>query len=288
MIALLLVLSLAGSGVQSSRYPAQEKETIHRFLEFAGAPNHMLELDNVNGAIHVSASSGQSVEMTANKTISAESRDRIEDAKRDVKLDITDKADTVRIYVDGPFRCQCSDGRDGWRSSGARWSEPGYRVDIDFDLRVPAGTKLRLRTVNNGDITVDRTTGDFEVENVNGRITMTDIGGSGSATTVNGPVNVSFLENPTANSSFKTVNGVIEVAFQPNLSADLKMKTFNGGLYTDFEVKSLPAAASTGERVNGRFVFRSNGFSGFRVGNGGPEIKLDGFNGDIKIVRRAR
>src|SRR5206468_9204524 len=121
------------------------------------------------------AGSGQSVEMTASKTVSAESREKIEEAKRDVKLDITDKAETIRIYVDGPFRCQCGDGRDGWRSSGARWSEPAYRVDIDFDLRLPAGTKLRLRTVNNGDITVDRTTGDFEIENVNGRITMTDI-----------------------------------------------------------------------------------------------------------------
>src|SRR5581483_7166258 len=111
MIALLLLLTLAGT---------QEKETIHRFLEFSGSANHTLELDNVNGAIHVSASTSQSVEMTANKTIFAESPDRIDDAKKDVKLDITDKAETIRIYVDGPFRCQCSDGRDGWRSSGAR------------------------------------------------------------------------------------------------------------------------------------------------------------------------
>ena len=287
MIAILLVLAIA-SGAQSSRYPVQDKESIHRVLEFSGSANRMVELDNVNGAIHVATGAGPSIEMTANKTISAESRDRIDEAKRDVKLDIADKADTVRIYVDGPFRCQCADGRVGWRSSGARWSDPGYRVDIDFDLRVPSGTKLRLRTVNNGDITVDGTTGDFEVENVNGRITMTDIRGSGSATTVNGPVNVSFLNNPSGNSSFKTINGVIEVAFQPNLSADLQMKTFNGGLYTDFEVKSLPAGSAVGERVNGRFVYRSNGFSGFRVGNGGPEIKFDGFNGDIKIVRRAR
>src|SRR5205814_10429138 len=141
------------------------------------------------------------------------------------------KADTVRIYVDGPFRCQCSDGRDGWRSSGSRWSDPGYRVDIDFDLKVPDGTKLRLRTVNAGSITVDKTSGDFEVENVNGGIIMTDIRGSGSAQTVNGQVKVSFLENPKTVSAFKSTNGVIEVAFQPVFNADLQMKTFNGGLY---------------------------------------------------------
>lgn len=287
MTQFILAAVMMISGAQSAQYPVRDTETIRRVLEFVGA-NHTLELDNVSGAIHVTAGSGQSVEMTASKTVSAESREKIEEAKRDVKLDITDKAETIRIYVDGPFRCQCADGRDGWRSSGARWSEPAYRVDIDFDLRLPAGTKLRLRTVNNGDITVDRTTGDFEIENVNGRITMTDIRGSGTATTVNGAVNVSFLENPNSPSAFKSLNGVIEVAFQPNLSADLQMKTFNGGLYTDFEVKSLPAAAVNGERVNGRFLYRGNTFSGFRVGNGGPEIKFDGFNGDIRIVRRTR
>jgi len=289
MIALLFIsLLMSPSGVQSSRYPVTETERVQQTLEFSGPANHMIELDNVSGAIHVTSTTGRSVEMTANKTIRAESQERIADAKRDVKLDISDKAETVRIYVDGPFRCNCGDGRDGWRSSGARWNEPGYRVDIDFDLRVPEGTKLRLRTVNSGDITVDRTTGDFEVENVNGRITMTDIRGSGSAQTVNGSVNVSFLENPKSASSFKTINGVIEVAFQPNFSADLQMKTFNGGLYTDFDVKSLPSASATAERVNGKFVYRGNSFSGFRVGNGGPEIKFDGFNGDIKVVRRTR
>src|SRR5262249_14690657 len=157
---------MSASGVQSSRYPVTDTERIQQTLEFSGPANHIIELDNVSGAIHVASTSGRSVEMTANKTIRGESQARIADAKRDVKLDISDKAETVRIYVDGPFRCSCGDGRDGWRSSGARWSDPGYQVNIDFDLRVPDGTKLRLRTVNGGDITVDRTTGDFEVENV--------------------------------------------------------------------------------------------------------------------------
>src|SRR5262249_42555984 len=126
---LVLVLMLWAAAPQSSRYPIQESETIDRVLDFSGAANHMVELDNLSGSIHVKAAPGNSVAMTAHKTVRAESQARIDDAKRDVKLDITDKAETIRIYVDGPFRCQCSDGRSGWRSSGARWDEPGYRVD---------------------------------------------------------------------------------------------------------------------------------------------------------------
>jgi len=289
-VALLLVsAALVQSGfAQSSRYSVTEQETIQHSLEFTGSGNRMLELDNVFGSIHVTGATGRTVEMSAHKVIRAESQARIDDAKRDVKLDISDKAETVRIYVDGPFRSDGRDGRDGWRSSGSRWSDPGYRVDFDFDLKVPEGTKLRLRTINSGSITVDKTSGDFEVENVNGGITMTDIRGSGSAQTVNGPVKVSFLENPRTASAFKSTNGIIEVSFQPDFNADLQMKTFNGGLYTDFEVKGLPAPVGTGERVNGKFVFRGNSFSGFRVGNGGPEIKFDGFNGDVKVIRRTR
>ena len=89
-------------------------------------------------------------------------------------------------------------------------------------------------------------------------------------------------------SEFKSTNGVIEAQFQPNLSADLKMKTFNGGLYTDFDVTGLPSAPVTGERVNGKFVYRSNGYAGVRVGNGGPEIRFDGFSGDVRVLRRTR
>ncbi len=281
-------LLLSSAMAQSSRYPVQKKETTQRTLEFAGSGQRTIELDNISGSIKVTGTNGLAGEMTAEETIRGESQDRIADAQHDVKLDISDRAETIRVYVDGPFRCQCSDGRDGWRSNGARWNDPGYRVDINFDLKVPSGTKLRLRTVNSGDITVDNTTGDFEIENVNGGIRMTDVRGSGSAQTVNGPVRASFLENPKMDSSFKSTNGVIEVAFQPDLSADLQMKTFNGGLYTDFDVKTLPGPAVTGERINGRYLFRRNSFSGFRVGNGGPEIKFDGFNGDVKIVRRTR
>ena len=88
MGALMISMLLA----QSSRYPVRDTETIRRTLEFSGSANRMIELDNLSGSIHVVAAAGNAVEMTANKTIRAESQDRVQDAKRDVKLEITDKA----------------------------------------------------------------------------------------------------------------------------------------------------------------------------------------------------
>lgn len=276
------------TGFGQSRYTARESETIHRTLEFSATANRMVELDNINGSIHVTGTNGRSIEIIAAKSIEAVSPERLAVAKHEVSLDITDRAETVRIYVNGPERSHRDERGDDWRSSRNRWSDSGYSVKFDFEVQVPQGTKLRLRTINGSEIKVDNTQGDFEIENVNGKITMTDIRGSGSAHTVNGPARVSFLENPKSASSFKSVNGAIEVSFQPDLAAKLQMKTINGGLFTDFDVKALASPSAVGERVGSRFVLRSNQFSGFQVGNGGPEIKFDGFNGSVKVLRRTR
>jgi hypothetical protein len=277
MIRLAVTLLLA-STVLAENYPIQERETIKRTLEFAGSGMRILELDNVNGAIHATGYDGSTVEMTANKTIRARSQDGVQTAKQEVKLDITDKSEVLRIYVEGPFR-------DNWRSS---WRYSGYEVDFDFDVRVPRDVKVRLRTVN-GEVQAEKIAGDFEVRGVNGRIAMTDINGSGSAETVNGEVKVGFLENPKSSSFFKTINGAIEIAFQPGLSANLQLKTFNGGLFTDFPVTSIPSTSTgTSERRNGKFIYRSNRFTSVRVGNGGPEITIDGFNSEVRILSRTR
>lgn len=74
------------------------------------------------------------------------------------------------------------------------------------------------------------------------------------------------------------------MTFQRNLSADLRYKTFNGGVYTDFQVSALPASVNTPERRNGKLVFR-NQFQGARIGNGGPTLEFDGFNGNVRILQ---
>ena len=57
----------------------------------------------------------------------------------------------------------------------------------------------------------------------------------------------------------------------------------NGGMYTDFEVKPLPAEAATTERRNGKFVYRTQDAARVRAGAGGPELSLKTLNGDIYV-----
>jgi hypothetical protein len=171
-----------------------------------------------------------------------------------------------------------------WETITRRRMRPRYSVAFDFEVRVPRNTRLRLCTINGGDVHVAGTIGDFEIDNVNGAIALSGVRGSGRAVTVNGAVSASFAENPKAASTFKSVNGDLDVIFQRNLSADLLMKTFNGGLFTDFDVAPLPLQAAGVERRNGMTVYRGSRFTGFRVGQGGPQVTLDAFNGDIRVV----
>jgi hypothetical protein len=258
----------------------EAKETIRQTLP---AATH-LEVDNVQGYIHVSGYNGSEIQMVAEKTIEAESAERLEAAKQEVKLDVSRAGDTLTLFVDGPFRCHCEDNRWGTRDHGRR----GYHVTFDFEIKVPVATILRLGTVNNGDIRVENTTGDFDISNVNRGIEMTEVSGSGLVHTVNGPIKVLFAKNPSSACSFGTVNGSIETSFRGNLNADVRVKTFNGQAFTDYDVAALPRMVSAGERRNGKFVYHSDDFNGMRIGNGGPELKYDTLNGSIRIINRGK
>jgi hypothetical protein len=256
------------------------KETIRKTFPSAVR----IDVENVNGYIRVSGYNGSDIQMVAEKSIRAESVERLETAKREVTLDMSPAGDTLNIYVDGPFRCHCEDNRNGIHDRGHR----GYHVTYNFELKVPTATFLRLSTVNGGDIRVENTTGDFDLSNVNDSIEMKEVGGSGQVHTVNGKITALFAKNPAGKSSFRTVNGSIETSFRPNLSADIWVKTFNGGAYTDFAVTTLPRMPVEPEQRNGKFVYRSDRLAAMRVGNGGPEFKFETLNGNVRIINRGQ
>ena len=139
--------------------------------------------------------------------------------------------------------------------------------------------------MNKGDVIVENVNGTFEVGNVNGGIDMTGIAGSGLASTVNGRVEVQFKKNPESRCGFKTINGSIEVKVPDELSADLRLKTFNGEVFSDFEVTSLPQQAPAKEKTGKRTIYRGGDYCNVRAGKGGPEIRFETLNGDIRILR---
>ncbi len=262
------------------RNALSEKEEVKKSFRLADADRRQLVVDNINGEINVVGYDGDSIELVAHKEIKAESDKKLEEAKREVKLEIKEEKNKIVFYVDAPWR-----SGEGIHYRG--WHYCGYDVIYDFDLKVPRKMSLYLKTVNHGKVLVQSVEGEFEIHNVNAGVEMSDINGPALVSTVNGPIKVSFAQNPGSECSFKTVNGKIEVVLHDGLNADMKLKTFNGKVYTDFEVSSVPREDRTVEERRGsRRIYRRGDSYTVRVGKGGPEFSFDTLNGSIYVLRR--
>jgi hypothetical protein len=278
LILMMATLPLtAGRWDDEHRWKVDEKESIRRTFDAAGSGRKLL-VDNVHGFIHVTGTSGSQIQVSVEKHIFADSSEAMAEAKRDVKLDISQQGNFLRLYEDGPFR-----SGNGMNYRGDSYY--GYRVVFDFEVQVPYDTEVALKAVNQGDILVKKVTGDYEIRGINGGIEMEDVAGAGLVSTINGKVKVTFSKNPAKATQFKTLNGSVDVYFQRELNADLKFKKLNGGIYTDFEVSALPRTVA-GNSPDGKFVYRSDRVMTGRTGKGGPELSFDTLNGSIRLHSR--
>ena len=273
-VSLAIVSSLFASDYGD--WPVRQQESVVKKFSLSGSAMRV-DVDNVNGYVHVVADGGSEVEMRARKTIRAETDADLAQAQKEVSLDVQEQNGAVSILYDAPWRCRDNAGNCGDHH------RKFYEVIYDIDLRVPRGARLVVSTVNNGDVQVKNAAGSYEVRNVNGAISMEGISGSGDVKTVNGPISVRFAKGPAEACTMKTVNGSVDAYFPHQLSADLLFKTFNGQVYTDFDVEPRSSAQQQPVRNDGRFIYRSNRFIAGRVGQGGREYSFETLNGDIRL-----
>ncbi len=277
----VIILFLFTSANYAADFSVVQKDEINKTFKFSKtAVEKYLEIENINGSIQVIGYKGEEVKMTVHQMIEARSEKKAEEAKEKEKLEISEGDDTIKIYVDAPYRR--SDGSINYK--GPKYY--GYKVTFDFELKVPYQTNLYLRTINDGDIDVENVKGNFDVKNINGGIEMNEITGSGKAYALNEDLKVEFNENPKEDCYFGSLNGDVKVTFLDGLAADFLLKTFNGEAYTDFPVIHVPFVKETKEKKKGKYVYKTNRKTKVRVGNGGPEFEFDAFNGDIRILKK--
>jgi hypothetical protein len=201
---LALALPLAGFAQRDDRdWRIDEKDTIRKTFNVTAGSGEKKML-NIHGYIHVTGYSGGEVRVSVEQHILADSKEAVAEAKRDVKLDMSQQGNFVRLYEDGPFR-----NGNGYRGEDYH----GYRVVYDFDIEVSADTELVLKSINHGDIVVKKTTGDYDIHGLNGGIEMEDVSGSGSVRTWNGKVKVTYSKNSVKATDFRTLNGTVDVYF---------------------------------------------------------------------------
>ncbi len=264
----------------ASDFKFEEREDIKQTLRFSDLNKaKQVIVDNLNGAITVTGYGGNEVQLVAKKLTRGRTQEKLALAKQEVVLDISEQSNVIKLYVDGPFRCK--NGEMNYR--GNRYY--GYEVQFDFMLQVPYETDLTLKTINDGDIKVENVAGEFDVDNINGGVTMFGVAGGGHVYALNEDVEIRFKKSPDRESYFGSLNGDVRVSVPPDFGATVRLKTFNGEIYTDFPATYIASRSPERERENGRFVYRTDGAFGVRLGKGGPELEFENFNGDIFIVK---
>jgi hypothetical protein len=160
---------------------------------------------------------------------------------------------------------------------------------LTLTIQVPTRTALKLATVNDGTIVVERVEGDIEVSNVNGDITLTNVSGTGLLHTVNGELKASFLRVSGKPMSFTTLNGDVDVSLPADVKANVRLDSGQGDIYTDFPIELMPAThqqtVQDDRSKGGKFRIKVEKAMLAKINGGGSEYTFKTYNGNIHLRR---
>ncbi|WP_422081790.1 DUF4097 family beta strand repeat-containing protein [Ulvibacterium sp.] len=267
---------------------AQKKEfseVIKKELSYANTDvDRMLEVQNLNGSISVEGYDGDLVLLEVEKIITASSTTDLELGKKEIGIKALQEGSKLIVYPDSPHM-HYKDGRFTSRNC-QRWEESPYDHTLNFKVKMPKSSKLKVGAINNGEVLVKNTKGDYiEAHNINGGIELVNITGQTKVHCINGEVDISYADNPTVASTYYSLNGDINITYQRDLSADIAFKSMNGELFTDFNIAKQFARTiknKTGER-NVKYKYESRPV--VQIGQGGLSFDFETLNGDVIITK---
>lgn len=264
--------ALPGSAQEAAKEPRQQLSVA---LSAPARPG-LLEVQLIQGSIHVTGYGGKTVEIDATARAQPGGRlgappagagglRRIAGAGTSLNLTVEEKNNHVEIATELP------------------------QQTVDLTIRVPRHFSLKISTVNKGDVLVENVAGELEVGNVNGPIVLRQVAGSAVASTVNGSLTATFTSvTAGAPMAFSTLNGKVDVTLPGTVRAALKMKSDRGNVYSDFDVAVRPASpVVTRSTQNGLTRLSTDDWTYGSLNSGGPEIMLKTMNGDI-FLRKAK
>ncbi len=285
----LLIPLMAGlllSCAQSTASAQEYKEHISKeFTLPKTAAANVLSIYNVFGSVKVEGYAGDKVVFEIDESITGESKEIVEQGKKEVHLGFEQVGDTLWAFIASPYDSRPRRNYDRWEDR----ERIDYRYKFTYTVKVPYGMNLNVSTVNDGEIAVKDVAGRLRVHNVNGGINIINAKGTTDARTVNGPISVNYLSNPPEASSYNTVNGKLTIIYQPGLSADLEFKSLNGAFYTDFpDMEVLPTTVlKTQEKKSDGTLYKLNKNTMMRLGAGGKTFKFETLNGNIYIQKQS-
>jgi DUF4097 and DUF4098 domain-containing protein YvlB len=226
-------------------------EELHQ--TYALAPDGRIELDNINGPVHISSWDQNDVKVDAVKY--ADSKERLDEAK----IDIDASKDRISIRTRYPDR-----------DNTFTWGSHDNPAGVEYTLTVPRTANLDEIKLINGGLDIKGVNGEVRASCINGRLEAHDLSGRAHLSTINGRLEAHFGALTGKALELDSVNGSVELTIPSDSMAELEASTVSGGIDNDF-----------GLHVN-RHRFVGHDMRG-ELGNGGTRIKLSDVNGRVAI-----
>jgi DUF4097 and DUF4098 domain-containing protein YvlB len=217
---------------------------------YALSPDGRVELENINGAVHISTWDQNQVKVDAVKY--SDSKEKLEEAH----IDIDSGKDYFSIRTKYPEH-------DHWGSN----NNP---ASVEYTLTVPRAARLDEIKLVNGALDVTGAAGEVHASCVNGSMEAHNLSGRAELSTVNGRLDVTFNQLSNSPINLSSVNGALEITIPSDSNAEIEASTVSGRIENDF-----------GLHLN-RHQFVGHNLHG-ELGSGGSRIKLSSVNGRIEI-----
>jgi DUF4097 and DUF4098 domain-containing protein YvlB len=236
---------------QASDHRGAFTEEFHQ--TYALTSDGRVELDNINGAVHISTWDQNEVKVDAVKY--ADSKERLEQAR----IDIDSGKDHLSIRTKYPDH-----------DLTFNWGSHNNPASVEYTLTVPRTARLDEINLINGSLDVTGVAGEVHASCINGRLEAHNLSGRADLSTINGHLDAKFDQLRGSFLELKSVNGSVELTIPSDSKAEIEASTVSGGIGNDF-----------GLHVN-HHSFVGHDLRG-ELGNGGPRIKLSNVNGRIEI-----
>src|ERR1700691_4100065 len=211
-ICALFVLALEA---RASDHRGAFSEEFHQ--TYALAPDGSVELDNINGAVHISTWDRNEVRVDAVKY--AYSKERLEEAR----IEIDAGKDHISVRTQYP-------GHD----HTFNWGSHNNPAEVEYTLTVPRGARLDEIKLINGALDITGTTGEVHASCINGKLEAHNLSGRAELSTINGHLDATFDQLPVSSVELNSVNGGLELTIPSDSKAEIEASTVSGGIDNDF------------------------------------------------------
>jgi DUF4097 and DUF4098 domain-containing protein YvlB len=246
----MFALGAHASGIVSDHRGALTEEFHQTYAITAGG---RVELDNINGDVHISSWDRNEVKVDAVKY--ADTKERLDEAK----IEIDSRNDSLSI------RTKYADHDHTWN-----WGSHNNPAGVEYTLTVPRTVRLDEIKLINGALDVSGVGGEVNASLINGRLEAHNLAGRARLSTINGRLDARFDELAGRSVELNSVNGSVELTIPSDSKAELEASTVSGGISNDF-----------GLHVNNH-QYVGHDLRG-ELGTGGTHIKLENVNGRIAI-----